>query len=223
MYRLRSSLLVSPWGQGTKPAALGAVGQHISLPSRSQGACSKPASGNSGAPAVHRAPLQIPKGSSSGEDAFRIVAPCFPLLLQLPCCSSGTCQLLRPRSPHSSRACVTWALAHSAEGSCWVFPHSPGALGPLTQCLSWNPLLGSPKLFCTSFPINTGPGSEPPPQPLGGSGQVAGAGRLCLWKQKPQPSSRSLSEPQTPVCLCILLWQNIDNILIISRYMVYLH
>ena len=96
----------------------------------------------------------------------------FPSLLQW--------SLLCPQAPVNSLFHSAVALArvlspqapvHSTERGCWVFPYSPWYPGPShpPSACPGTPHWVSLSPF-TSFPINTGPGSQPPAQPLGGNG-----------------------------------------------------
>lgn len=160
-------------GHGAKPAALpkGSGAPSNSASRCRKDACSTPASEGT---------LALPLSTHTSADtnilsrrggSFRGCCP----TVSCPPSSSCPCGPLR----HLSTPCPIQLSPQP--GLCHQRPShaAPGTLDPLThRCLSWNPLLGSPT--GTSFPISTRPGSQPPPQPLGGCGQVSRAGRLFL-------------------------------------------
>lgn len=122
---------------------------------------------------------RCPQGTASDAHGLFLRGGYFPIAA--PASHSSCGSPAAPQAPVSStvRAAPTpaglmspEALVHSAEGSCWGFPHSPWHAGPS------HPTSACPGSLCgillhstgTSCPINTRPGSGPPPQPLGGGG-----------------------------------------------------
>lgn len=144
----------------------------------------------------------LPKGRALSALLLPVSFP--PLFLP----RSGTCQLHGPFSHHSSQVYVTWAPVYDTECGCWVFPHSPWHSGPShpPSACPGTPWWVALSPTHTSFPINTGLGPSRSSH-CGGRQHWTWqkAGRLCLWKQNPQPSSLSLSEPQTAECVYFLV------------------